>query len=317
MASDLARTAGDRHRRPDMRGRARRQLRSLRRRPRRPGHRPERLRRDGPRPLGVGPAAARRLPGARRAGRPGAAEDIVPGGGPRRGGRLPAHHAAAGETAGAGGVERHRGRGTGLAHRRPRPASARWSGSREKARANTSGRSPRRSTEPTEDGARRFADAPRRCCGACPTREARGGRPAPWSGYLGHALRGPPAAAGPVRGARRRLPCGRHRQRGHPVVRRAAPGPPGRTAGAPGEGGPRLGAAAAPGRQAGFEVPEVAHEGRRVVLGQKQMQVVSDMLLGWTVGRRAALPGAAVQEPQGQRGPGGPGRRGSSTTTAG
>ncbi|KAK1180733.1 DUF2252 domain-containing protein [Streptomyces sp. NBS 14/10] len=34
-------------------------------------------------------------------------------------------------------------------------------------------------------------------------------------------------------------------------------------------------------RQAGFEVPAVAHEGRRVVLGQKRMQVVSDILLGW------------------------------------
>nr|WP_234442604.1 DUF2252 domain-containing protein [Streptomyces sp. FxanaA7] len=33
---------------------------------------------------------------------------------------------------------------------------------------------------------------------------------------------------------------------------------------------------------AGFEVPEVDHEGRRVVLGQKRMQVVSDILLGWT-----------------------------------
>ncbi|MEV8316336.1 DUF2252 domain-containing protein [Streptomyces sp. NPDC059900] len=33
---------------------------------------------------------------------------------------------------------------------------------------------------------------------------------------------------------------------------------------------------------AGFEVPEVAHEGHRVVLGQKRMQVVSDFLLGWT-----------------------------------
>ncbi|MFD4758399.1 DUF2252 domain-containing protein [Streptomyces sp. NPDC058439] len=32
---------------------------------------------------------------------------------------------------------------------------------------------------------------------------------------------------------------------------------------------------------AGFDVPEVAHEGRRVVLGQKRMQVVSDILLGW------------------------------------
>lgn len=33
---------------------------------------------------------------------------------------------------------------------------------------------------------------------------------------------------------------------------------------------------------AGFAVPEVGHEGRRVVLGQKRMQVVSDFLLGWT-----------------------------------
>ncbi|MCX4787915.1 MULTISPECIES: DUF2252 domain-containing protein [unclassified Streptomyces] len=32
---------------------------------------------------------------------------------------------------------------------------------------------------------------------------------------------------------------------------------------------------------AGFDVPGVAHEGRRVVLGQKRMQVVSDILLGW------------------------------------
>ncbi|WP_445402641.1 DUF2252 domain-containing protein [Streptomyces sp. LE64] len=33
---------------------------------------------------------------------------------------------------------------------------------------------------------------------------------------------------------------------------------------------------------AGFPVPPAGHEGRRVVLGQKRMQVVSDMLLGWT-----------------------------------
>ncbi|BCM68024.1 hypothetical protein EASAB2608_03358 [Streptomyces sp. EAS-AB2608] len=33
---------------------------------------------------------------------------------------------------------------------------------------------------------------------------------------------------------------------------------------------------------AGFPVPAVPHEGRRVVLGQKRMQVVSDTLLGWT-----------------------------------
>ncbi|MFJ2023580.1 DUF2252 domain-containing protein [Streptomyces sp. NPDC087897] len=31
----------------------------------------------------------------------------------------------------------------------------------------------------------------------------------------------------------------------------------------------------------GFDVPEEVHEGRRVVLGQKRMQVVSDILLGW------------------------------------
>ncbi|MFD3723584.1 DUF2252 domain-containing protein [Streptomyces sp. NPDC058671] len=33
---------------------------------------------------------------------------------------------------------------------------------------------------------------------------------------------------------------------------------------------------------AGFPLPEPGHEGRRVVLGQKRMQVVSDILLGWT-----------------------------------
>ena len=32
----------------------------------------------------------------------------------------------------------------------------------------------------------------------------------------------------------------------------------------------------------GFDTPAAAHEGRRVVLGQKRMQVVSDILLGWT-----------------------------------
>ncbi|MEU0986174.1 DUF2252 domain-containing protein [Streptomyces sp. NPDC005953] len=32
----------------------------------------------------------------------------------------------------------------------------------------------------------------------------------------------------------------------------------------------------------GFQAPEVDHEGRRVVCGQKRMQVVSDILLGWT-----------------------------------
>ncbi|MFJ8667971.1 DUF2252 domain-containing protein [Streptomyces sp. NPDC093600] len=35
----------------------------------------------------------------------------------------------------------------------------------------------------------------------------------------------------------------------------------------------------------GFTVDDPAHEGRRVVLGQKRMQVVSDILLGWTTVR--------------------------------
>ncbi|MEV6552806.1 DUF2252 domain-containing protein [Streptomyces sp. NPDC051597] len=34
--------------------------------------------------------------------------------------------------------------------------------------------------------------------------------------------------------------------------------------------------------KAGFPAPEAGHEGQRVVLGQKRMQVVSDILLGWT-----------------------------------
>ncbi|GAA3373349.1 DUF2252 domain-containing protein [Streptomyces sannanensis] len=34
--------------------------------------------------------------------------------------------------------------------------------------------------------------------------------------------------------------------------------------------------------KAGFEAAGAGHEGRRVVLGQKRMQVVSDILLGWT-----------------------------------
>ena len=34
--------------------------------------------------------------------------------------------------------------------------------------------------------------------------------------------------------------------------------------------------------EVGFAALDVGHEGRRVVLGQQQMQVVSDFLLGWT-----------------------------------
>ncbi|MFF4696834.1 DUF2252 domain-containing protein [Streptomyces chattanoogensis] len=46
--------------------------------------------------------------------------------------------------------------------------------------------------------------------------------------------------------------------------------------------------------KAGFAVPSVAHEGRRVVLGQRRMQVVSDTLLGWTTVQD--LVGAGAQD---------------------
>lgn len=43
--------------------------------------------------------------------------------------------------------------------------------------------------------------------------------------------------------------------------------------------------------KAGFPVPSVVHEGRRVVLGQRRMQVVSDILLGWTTVQGVASAG--------------------------
>ncbi|MFE5736825.1 DUF2252 domain-containing protein [Streptomyces celluloflavus] len=56
--------------------------------------------------------------------------------------------------------------------------------------------------------------------------------------------------------------------------------------------------------RAGFTVPPVAHEGRRVVLGQRRMQVVSDTLLGWTTVRgrspsRGRTVGAAHEKGEG------------------
>ncbi|MEV7466043.1 DUF2252 domain-containing protein [Streptomyces kronopolitis] len=44
--------------------------------------------------------------------------------------------------------------------------------------------------------------------------------------------------------------------------------------------------------KAGYPVPPVIHEGRRIVLGQRRMQVVSDILLGWTTVRDIASPGS-------------------------
>lgn len=51
----------------------------------------------------------------------------------------------------------------------------------------------------------------------------------------------------------------------------------------------------------GFPVPQVVHEGRRVVLGQRRMQVVSDILLGWTTVEGAAAPGGGAPAGNGRR----------------
>ncbi|MFD3417061.1 DUF2252 domain-containing protein [Streptomyces decoyicus] len=53
--------------------------------------------------------------------------------------------------------------------------------------------------------------------------------------------------------------------------------------------------------RAGFPVPPVVHEGRRVVLGQRRMQVVSDILLGWTTVQDAASLGGGVAVANGRR----------------
>ncbi|MEU6960129.1 DUF2252 family protein [Streptomyces chrestomyceticus] len=62
--------------------------------------------------------------------------------------------------------------------------------------------------------------------------------------------------------------------------------------------------------KAGFPAPVVAHEGRRIVRGQRHMQVVSDSLLGWTTvyephagsGRNGADAGEQVARGRGEGG---------------
>ncbi|MDT0455819.1 DUF2252 domain-containing protein [Streptomyces sp. DSM 41527] len=51
----------------------------------------------------------------------------------------------------------------------------------------------------------------------------------------------------------------------------------------------------------GFPVPQVVHEGRRVVLGQRRMQVVSDILLGWTTVEGTASPDGGASAGNGRR----------------
>ncbi|MFD4786327.1 DUF2252 domain-containing protein [Streptomyces sp. NPDC058459] len=153
-----------------------------------------------------------------------------------------------------------------------------------KARANTSGRFAARSTEETRDGGRRFVDAPpvlRRV----PDAEAGvvAGSLEPYLSTLGPD-RLPLLARYAVQDVAFRVvgtgSVGTRSyvvllldHRGEPLVLQVKEARPSalteHLAGA------------------GFLAPPAGHEGRRVVLGQKRMQVVSDILLGWTtVGRR-------------------------------
>ncbi|QNP71474.1 DUF2252 domain-containing protein [Streptomyces roseirectus] len=149
----------------------------------------------------------------------------------------------------------------------------------QKARANTSGRFAAKSTEPTEDGGRRFVDAP-------PVLRRVGDAEA---AAVVSALESYVATL-----SEDRLPLlARHSvhdvafrivgtgsvgtrsyvvllldHRGEPLILQVKEARPSALV-------PHL-------VTAGFPVDAVEHEGRRVVLGQKRMQVVSDVLLGWT-----------------------------------
>ncbi|EGX58405.1 hypothetical protein SZN_17897 [Streptomyces zinciresistens K42] len=149
----------------------------------------------------------------------------------------------------------------------------------EKARANTSGRFAAKSTEATEDGGRRFVDAPpvlRRV----PDEEAAAVVEA-LEGYVASLSedRHPLLARHAVHDVAFRVvgtgSVGTRSyvvllldHRGEPLVLQVKEARPSALV-------PHL-------VTAGFEVPGEEHEGRRVVLGQKRMQVVSDTLLGWT-----------------------------------
>ncbi|KOX00630.1 hypothetical protein ADK65_13325 [Streptomyces sp. NRRL B-1140] len=149
----------------------------------------------------------------------------------------------------------------------------------EKARHNTSGRFAAKSTEATEDGGRRFVDAPpvlRRVPDAQAAAVA-----ASLEEYVGTLQedRLPLLARHAVHDvAFRVVGTGSVGTRSYVVLLLDHRGEPlvlqvkeARTSALV----PHL-------ATAGFETPEAGHEGRRVVLGQKRMQVVSDNLLGWT-----------------------------------
>ncbi|WP_372442680.1 DUF2252 domain-containing protein [Streptomyces pactum] len=149
----------------------------------------------------------------------------------------------------------------------------------EKARRNTSARFAARATEPTADGGRRFLDAPpvlRRV----PDEEA-----AAVAASLGDYLATLPTDRLPLLSryaiqdvAFRIVGTGSVGtrsyvvllldHRGEPLVLQVKEARPSVLL-------PHVEAA-------GYRVPPAGHEGRRVVEGQKRMQVVSDFLLGWT-----------------------------------
>lgn len=149
----------------------------------------------------------------------------------------------------------------------------------EKARANTSGRFAAKSTEAGADGGRRFVDAPpvlRRIPDAEAAEVA-----ASLEEYLGTLPpdRHPLLARHAVHDVAFRVvgtgSVGTRSyvvllldHRGEPLVLQVKEARPSALV-------PHL-------PTAGFEVPGAGHEGRRVVDGQKRMQVISDSLLGWT-----------------------------------
>ncbi|MFV0134814.1 DUF2252 domain-containing protein [Streptomyces sp. HMX87] len=148
-----------------------------------------------------------------------------------------------------------------------------------KARANTSGRFAAKSTEPTEDGGRRFVDAPpvlRRASDEVAAAVAASlesylttlpeDRLPLLARYAVHDVAFRIVGTGSV-GTRSYVVLLLD-HRGEPLVLQVKEA--------------RTSALVPHLATAGFEAPEVAHEGRRVVLGQKRMQVVSDILLGWT-----------------------------------
>ncbi|WHM31904.1 DUF2252 domain-containing protein [Streptomyces sp. BPPL-273] len=149
----------------------------------------------------------------------------------------------------------------------------------EKARANTSGRFAAKSTEATEEGGRRFTEAPpvlRRVPDAEAATVAAALEPylatlsedrlPLLARYAVHDVAFRVVGTGSV-GTRSYVALLLD-HRGEPLVLQVKEARPSALL-------PHL-------ATAGFEAPEPGHEGRRVVMGQKRMQVVSDILLGWT-----------------------------------